>query len=157
MEGDDPVSLTMAAVGGSALLGAGSSVVGGIQANQAGKVAQQQAQNEAIAAQQQAGAEIGAQTTQAAKLISKDVAETGAAGITGESTKTVLSEDAAQARIKAAYTRYSGNLASQQALYGGQLARWQGNQQLASGIVGGVTNLLGGASSIGRIKLGGSP
>ncbi len=156
MEGEDPVTLTMAATAGAGLLSAGSAVAGGIQANQAGKVAQQQAQTEAAAAQQQAGAEIGSQMTEAGRTVSRVEAGAGAAGITQESAMPSLSEDASQARIRAAYARFSGNLASAQDIFGGKLAANEGNQQLTAGIIKGATNILGAASNIGQIKLGGA-
>ncbi len=153
METADPVTVAMAATGGAALLGAGTSVAGGFQAQSAGRAAQAQARNEAIAATQASGAETGATATEAARTVSRVEAGAGAAGITAESARPVLSEDAAESRIRMAYQRYSGNLASQQALYGGQLAKYQGGQQLQAGITGGIVNVLGGASTLGQWRL----
>ncbi len=69
------------------------------------------------------------------------------------SAQPILSKDAAQARIKAAYLRFSGNLASNEAIYSGKLAANEGRQKLAAGVVGGITNVLGGASNLGGTGL----
>jgi hypothetical protein len=62
-------------------------------------------------------------------------------------------EDYAQAKIRSAYLRFNGQLQSTQDLYEARLAKWQGNQAFTSGLIGGATSLLSGASSIGQIRI----
>lgn len=164
MNEEDPVTVSMVAAGSSALLAAGSSVVGGIQAQKAGQVAAEQAANEAQTARTAAGAQISAEETNAGRELGKVAAGAGAAGITAQSAQPILSEDYTQAKIRSAYLRFNGQLGSVEDLYQGQLAQYQGNQALIGGLVGGASSILGGASSIGKIgiakgwgTLGGTP
>jgi len=158
MEIADPFTLStasliaMGASAGSAAIGAGSSILGGIQAQKAGDIAAQQAGQESKAALIQAGTEESAIETNAGRLIGHSVAEAGAAGITAVSAQPVLSEDYSQAKVRSAYARFGGELASTEDIYGGEIAKWQGNQAFWKGLFGGAQNVLGGASNIGLMK-----
>ena len=128
-------------------------MVGGIQAQKAADVQATQDQQQARVAMENAGAQESATSENAAKTISRAEAGAGAAGITAASAAPVLSEDYTQAKIKTAYERFGGKLASTEDVYQGQIAKYEGQQAFWGGIFGGANALLKGASSIGGIGL----
>ncbi len=159
MDGEDPVTLTtamMAATAGSAAIGATESIAGGFQARAAGSVdaaaLRQKAREEMVAA----GSKIAAGDYKANQLIASDEAKAGASGVTPDSFMPVLSENAAEQRINDLYTRYEGKLAQTSDLYAAKYASWSGKQALYKGLMGGATNVLGGLTQIGELKMMGN-
>ena len=150
---DDPVTLSIAAAAGSGALAAGSSLIGGSQAKQAALEQGRQDTQEAAVARASAGADVSNQTEDAAHTISKVEAGAGAAGVTASSANPILSEDYTQAKIRAAYTRFSGNLASTEDIYAARIAKYQGQQAMWKGIFGAGQAVLGTASNLGSIAI----
>lgn len=153
MTDDDPATLTIAAVAGSALMAGGASVAGGMQAKQAAVQQGRQDTNAAKVAVMQAGAENSSETMNEARLVSRVEAGAAASGITQESATPILSEDYSQAKIKSAYTRFGGDLTSTEDMYAARMAKYQGNQAMWAGIFGAGKSVLGAASSIGSIGM----
>ena len=151
MEGDDPVTMAVAGTAAAGAAAAGSSLVGGMQAKTAALQQGRVDTEEASVARMQAGAEISNETENAAHTISKVEAGAGAAGVTAESAQPVLSEDYTQAKIKAAYTRFSGDLAASQDIYAARIAKYEGGQSMWRGIFGAGQAVLGTVSNIGKI------
>ena len=145
------VPMMMAA---TAALAAGSSVAGGMQAKQAAVQQGRQDTEEATVAKMQAGAEVSSGTENAAKTISRAQALGGAAGMTAGSATPILSEDYTQAKIKAAYTRFNGNLAATEDIYAAKYAKWGGQQAFWKGIFGAGQTLGTAATDIGKFKMG---
>ena len=150
MEGDDPITMAVATAA-SAGISAGGAVMGGVQAKQAAVQQGRQDTEEATVAKMQAGAEVSSETENAAKTISRAEALGGAAGMTAASATPILSEDYTQAKIKAAYTRFNGNLAATEDIYAAKYAKWRGQQAFWGGIFGGTQAALGGVIGVGKI------
>ena len=143
------------AVAASGALSATEAVAGGQYAQEAGHYQAQVLKQQASAEQAAAGAKISAQDIEASREISTVAARAGGSGITADSVNPVLTEDYTEAKMRDAYTRYSGKLASSQDLYAATLASQKGAQLNAAGQAGGVQSLLGAAGGIGEIELGG--
>ena len=149
MEGDDPVTIGLAAAGAS--VSAMGSVEGGLQAKEAALQQGRQDTEAGQVAHLQAGAEISSQTEIAAHTLSRVSAAAGAMGLTSGSATPILSEDYTQAKIRAAYTRFNGDLTASQDQYAAKLAKYQGNQAMWSGIFGATKGVLGSATSLAAI------
>jgi hypothetical protein len=151
---DDPITATMVAVtAASGALSAGGAIAGGMQAKSAATQQGRVDTEEAAVAKMQAGAEISNETENAAKTISKVEAGAGAAGVTAESARPVLSEDYTQAKMRAMYTRFNGDLAASQDIYAARIAKYEGQQAMWKGIFGAGQAVLGAASNIGKIGM----
>ena len=149
MEGDDPVTIGLAAAGAS--VSAMGSVEGGLQAKEAALQQGRQDTEAGQVAHLQAGAEISGQTMIAAHTLSRVSAAAGAMGLTSGSATPILSEDYTQAKIRAAYTRFNGDLTASQDQYAAKLAKYQGNQAMWAGIFGATKGVLGSATSLAAI------
>ena len=155
----DPVTLTTAAVIGSSALGAGASVIGGIQGQSA---AEQQARAYRIQAGQEmvrAGNEVGRIDYQAGRAISEGRASAAASGLTQESIEPLVAENYGAAKTQEMFARYEGQLAAQNDLYKARLSKYEGRQQMLGGIFGGAESVLRGAMGVGAIRMAqsGSP
>lgn len=125
-----------------------SSVEGGLQAKQAAVQQGRQDTEAAQVAHLQAGADISGQTMNAAHTLSRISAGAGAMGLTSGSATPILSEDYTQAKIRAAYTRFNGDVTASQDQYAAKLAKYQGNQAMWAGIFGATKGVLGSATSL---------
>jgi hypothetical protein len=130
---------------------AATDVMGGMQAKQAAVQQGRQDTEEASVANMKAGAEVSSDTENAAKTISRVEAGAGAAGVTAASATPILSEDYTQAKIKAAYARFNGNLAAAEDIYAAKYAKYQGNQAFWSGIFNAATTMAIGSSNVAKI------
>ena len=146
MEGDDPVTLAVAAAGAG--LAATSAIGGGMQAKSAALQQGRQDTEEASVARMQAGAEISNDTENAGHELSTVAARAGSMGVTAGSATPILSEDFSHASIKAAYTRFTGNEQASEDIYAAKLSKYQGQQAMWAGLFKAGTAVLGSASSL---------
>lgn len=152
MADDDPRTLSAVAIGTSAAMSAGASVMGGTQQQSAANAQAQQYKQQSQLALLSSGSKIGAEDYSANRAIEAGAASRGASGLTAQSSTAVLNEAASEQKIKDMYTRFSGEYASTQDLYAAKTAKWEGKQAMIGGLFGAAKNLLGGATGIGQTE-----
>lgn len=109
------------------------------------------AEQEAVLARQEAGAREERQREEDRRILARQRALVGAAGITFEgSPVAVFAESAAQAELDALLIRREGVLRSRSLLIEADIQRVAGRQALAAGILGAGTTLLTGGARIAR-------
>lgn len=107
-------TITGAILGGLAVVGAAVSAYGAYSSGQAQKSAAnfnaQVAQNNATAARQQAAADAAQISIRNRRLAGSQVAEQGAAGVSGGSADDVIYDSAVQGELNRLTTLYKGNV-----------------------------------------------
>lgn len=131
-----PAALLIAAGG----ISAGAQVMQGIAAKNASDAQAAALTKQAGLERVQAANEIAASSARANELMATARTSAAAGGInpSSGSPKVVNQTNAAKEMINESYMRYSGELRRQNALYEAAVARNQGNQALAGGILGGL-------------------
>jgi len=155
--GADPVSLSLLA--GSTAMSIGGDISKAFTAKAAGEAEATEYEQQAAIARQSAGTKISSDDYQAINILNRIQSGTAASGFTSSgSARQVTEISGEEARINDMYTRYSGKLTASRDMYAANVARFQGNQAFASGIVGaGMTAVTSGLRGYKIFQTGQDP
>ena len=150
----DPVTLGIAAIGGSTLLSAFGQYQAGEAYEATGDYNARVLEQYAVAARQSAAFEEARQRREARRLKAAQRAGYAKAGvvITEGSPLTVLTETAAEAELDALAIRYAGEVQARGYEAEAAISRWEGKQQKRAARLGVGRTILSGVGDIALLK-----
>ncbi len=149
--------LTMMAAG--AAISAGSSVMGGLAANEAGKAQQKQYRAQANTTRALAQRRMIEEKRQGEHALSRALAvgaASGGGGLETEGFSNLAGGIVAESHMRAMMELWQGEDQARGQEYAGKIARWEGKQKKTAGFLNAATTLLQAGASIAG-GMGGPP
>lgn len=143
----------------SSVLSATQTIMGGLQADAAGKAQQKAARAQANDTRGLAQRRMNQQTRQGEYALSRALARgaaSGGGGLETEGFSNIASDILEEARDKSMMELWQGDTQANQQEYAGDMARWQGKVKKQGAFMSAAASLLGTASSMAG-KIGGAP
>lgn len=151
------LALPLMAIG--SLVSAGSSVMGGLAANEAGKAQQKQYQAQANTTRALAQRRMIEQKRQGEQALSRTLAvgaASGGGGLETEGFSNIAGGIVEESHMRAMMELWQGEEQALGQEYAGKIARWEGKQKKTAGFLNAATTLLQAGASIAG-GMGGPP
>lgn len=146
-----PVAMALVSAG----ISAAGSVMGGAMAQQQAKAQKAAYDRQAQMTTMQGEYEAGRKQDEINQITGRQVALTGGSGVTLEGSPTaVIADTASQGALDIGAIRWGAKVKADTFNYEGQLAKIQGQNAMAGGIMGGIGSLVGGLGKAGATYLG---